>query len=133
MSILTLVSGAYALEIQCQGKSLEGDASRVVVGKHKACGLARYCNDGGKNFNNVRFARKPGTLHTWGVEVLPSKGINVGEEFFVSYGDIYWKRMKRMKRERGLHSNELSPLLSCDRLEVPLNVFPHQCHFGPQP
>jgi hypothetical protein len=70
---------------------LGGDASRIRIGNRKGCGLARYCNDGGKLKNNVVFSKKDGTNRTWGIRVIKNRVINTGDEIFVSYGPDYWK------------------------------------------
>jgi hypothetical protein len=88
------VSGHYALEVNFQGRRLEGDASQIRIGNRRASGLVRYCNESGRNKNNAVFSKKDETTQTWGIRVMKDKVINKGDEIFVSYGPSYWETYK---------------------------------------
>ena len=85
------VSGPYALEVNFHEQWLEGNASQIRIGNKRTCGLARYCNDGAGNKNNMVVLKKEETTQTWGIRVIKNTVINKGDEIFVSYGPLYWE------------------------------------------
>jgi hypothetical protein len=86
--LMNVVQGDYALRAQNGEKWYGGDAAVLKVGGKKISGLARYCNDGGKQ-NNAIFTKKEGTVYTWGIKVISGKQIKFGQEIFISYGNQF--------------------------------------------
>ena len=86
------VDGDYALEVKTSDRAFTCDAGVVRRGRKQVSGLARYRNDAGNKRNNAVFTAKMGTVHTWGIKVLPGKQISPGEEVYVAYGQWFWKK-----------------------------------------
>jgi hypothetical protein len=84
---LTIVSGPFILTVYDNGDCLQGDASRIWIEHTKGAGLARYCQDGGKNRANVTFAQKTGCANTWGIKSVGE--IDCGEEIFIVARRVY--------------------------------------------
>ena len=81
------------MEVKTGDRVFTCDAGVVRRGWKRVSGLARYCNDAGNKRNNAVFTAKVGTVHTWGIKVLPlGKQISPGEEIYVAHGKLFWEK-----------------------------------------